>query len=125
VKKLARNVSARSGPKPLGQADGDGSAGPNAGRGAERGLGGCWSSDVMVVCLVAGRALGVAGCVLGVACGTQPLVRVGSATGSYHNDRPTTGTRRVVADLLSGRKVSTRAMWSRNSFMKFGQEHDG
>ena len=34
--------------------------GPNAGGGAERSLGGCWSSDVMVVRLVAGTALGVA-----------------------------------------------------------------
>jgi hypothetical protein len=42
--------------------------GPTAGGGAERGLGGCWSCDVVVVRLVDGTALGVGGSWLGI-CG--------------------------------------------------------
>jgi hypothetical protein len=42
--------------------------GPNAGGGAERGMGGCWWGDVVVVCLVGGTALRVAGSWFGV-CG--------------------------------------------------------
>ena len=55
----------------LRRCDGRGSQrlGPNAGGGAERGLGGCWSSDVVVVRLVAGTASGVAGSWFGV-CGS-------------------------------------------------------
>jgi hypothetical protein len=43
--------------------------GPRVGGGAERGVGGCWSRDGVVMCLVAGTASGVAASWFG-ACGS-------------------------------------------------------
>jgi hypothetical protein len=56
--------------------------GPNAGGGAERGLGGCWSGDLVVVCRAAGTAAGWPGVgsafpVAGRGCATRVLRRGG------------------------------------------------
>ena len=60
--------------------------GPNAGGGAERGTGRCWSRDVVVVRLVAGTASGVAGSWFGV-CGSWSRMRHQRAAAGWSSGR--------------------------------------